>query len=101
MNPSCLVSTVQAGGGDVIMWRVISYHTLDPLSIATAYLSVVGDHELQDNEPCYKAQMISKRVWLSCKKTSLFFKLFRVSSGSHQNNYLKHRNRSRSQFGLK
>lgn len=51
-----------------MMWRIFSYHTLDPLSIATAYLSVVGDHELQDNAPCYKAQNILKRVWLSCTK---------------------------------
>lgn len=43
-------------------------HSYHPLSIATAYLSVVGDHELQENAPCYKAQIISKRVWLSCTK---------------------------------
>ncbi len=50
MDPSCLVSTVQDGGGDVMMWGKFSWHTLGPLvSIehrlnATAYLSIVADH---------------------------------------------------------
>ncbi len=79
MNPSCLVSTVQAGGGGVMVWGIFSWHTLDPLVPtehrlnATAYLSIDGpcpslyDHSVpifwcyfqQDNAPCYKAQIIS------------------------------------------
>ncbi len=32
MDPSCLVSTVQAGGGGVKVWGIFSWQTLDPLS---------------------------------------------------------------------
>ncbi len=48
MDPSCLVSTVQAGGG-VMVWGIFSWHTLGLLVpielrlISTAYLSIV-DH---------------------------------------------------------
>ncbi len=31
MDPSCLVSTVQAGGDGVMVWRIFSWHTLGPL----------------------------------------------------------------------
>ena len=50
MDPSCLVSTVQAGGGGVMVWGIFSWHTLGPLVpiehrvYATAYLSIVADH---------------------------------------------------------
>ncbi len=46
---SCLVSTVQAAGGGVMVWGVFSWHTLGPLVPiehclnATVYLSIV-DH---------------------------------------------------------
>jgi len=46
MDPSCLVSTVQAGGGYVMVWGIISWDTSDPLVPiehrfnATAYLSI-------------------------------------------------------------
>ncbi len=50
MDPSCLVSTVQAGGGGVMVWGIFSWHTLG-LSVpiehrlnTTAYLSIVADH---------------------------------------------------------
>ncbi len=49
MDPSCLVSTVQAGGG-VMMWGIFSWHTLGPLVPTehclntTVYLSIVADH---------------------------------------------------------
>ncbi len=49
MDPSCLVSTVQAAGG-VMVWGIFSWHTLGPLGPiehrlnATAYLSIVADH---------------------------------------------------------
>ncbi len=50
MDPSCLVSTVQADGGGVMMWGIFSMHTLVPLVPiehclnATSYLSIVTDH---------------------------------------------------------
>ncbi len=80
MDPSCLLSVVQAGGGGVMVWGIFSWHTLGPLVPidhhlnATAYLSIVADHIhpfmitvypssddyfQQDNAPCHKAQIIS------------------------------------------
>ncbi len=79
LNPSCLVSTVLAGGG-VMVWGIFSWHTLGTLVLighslnATAYLSIVADHVhlfmttvysssdgyfQQDNAPCHKPQIIS------------------------------------------
>ncbi len=49
MDPSCLVLTVQAGGG-VMVWGIFSWHTLGSLVPndyhfnATAYLIIVADH---------------------------------------------------------
>ncbi len=77
MDPSCLVSTVQAGG--VMVWGIFSWHTLGPLVPiehrlnTTAYRSIFADHVhpfittvyptsecfFRDNEPCHKAQIIS------------------------------------------
>ncbi len=31
MDPSCIVSTVQASGGGVMVWGIFSWHTLSPL----------------------------------------------------------------------
>ncbi len=51
MDPSCLVSTVQAGGGGVMVWGTFSWHTLGLLVPiehylnSTAYLSIVADHD--------------------------------------------------------
>ncbi len=80
MDPSCLVSMVQAAGGGVMLWGMFSRHTLGPLVPiehhlnTTAYLSIVADHVhpfmttvypssdgyfQQDNAPCHKAQIIS------------------------------------------
>ncbi len=81
MYPSCLVSTVQAGGGGgVMVWGIFSWHILGPLVpiehhlIATAYPSIVADHVnpfmttvypssegyfQQHNAACHKAQIIS------------------------------------------
>ncbi len=48
MDPSCLVSTVQAGCGVGMVWGIFSWHTLGPLVPiehrlnATAYLSIVA-----------------------------------------------------------
>jgi len=50
MDPSCLVTTVQASGGGVMVWGMFSWHTLDSLVPighrlnATAYLTIVSDH---------------------------------------------------------
>ncbi len=54
MDPSCLVPTVQAGGGGVMVWGfvivIFSWHTLGLLAPIehrlnpTAYLSIVADH---------------------------------------------------------
>ncbi len=50
MDPSCLVSTVQAGGDGVMVRWIFSWHTLGPLVPiehqlnTTAYLSIVVDH---------------------------------------------------------
>ncbi len=49
MDPSRLVSTVQAGGG-VMVWGIFSWHTLGPLVPiehhlnTTVYLNIVADH---------------------------------------------------------
>ncbi len=50
MDPSCLVSIVQAGGGGVMVWGIFYWHTLGHLVPiehrlnATAYLNIVADH---------------------------------------------------------
>ncbi len=82
MDPSCLVSTVQAGGGGVMVWGIFSWHTLGPLVPiehclnATAYLIIVADHvhpfmttvypsymatssRIMHHVTCHKAQIIS------------------------------------------
>ncbi len=78
MDPSCLVSMVQAAGGGIMVWGIFSWHTLGPLVPiehrlnTTVYLSIVDHvhpfmttvyHLLmyfqQDNAPCHKAQIIS------------------------------------------
>ncbi len=52
IDPSCLVSTVQAGGGGVMVRGIFSWHTLDPLVPiehrlnAIAYLSIVADQSI-------------------------------------------------------
>ncbi len=80
MDPPCLVSTVQTGGGGVMVWGIFYWQSLGPLVPnehclnATAYLSIVSDHVhpfmttvypssdgyfQQDNAPCHEAQIIS------------------------------------------
>ncbi len=50
MDSSCLVSTVQAGGGGVMVWGIFSCHTLGPVVPieqrlnTAAYRSIVADH---------------------------------------------------------
>jgi len=43
MDPSCLVTAVQGGGGGVMVWGMFSWHTSSPLN-GTAYLSIVSEH---------------------------------------------------------
>nr|ACN10787.1 Transposable element Tcb2 transposase [Salmo salar] len=49
MEPSCLVSTVQAGGGGVMVWGMFSWQTLgsliaiDTSLYATAYLNMLAE----------------------------------------------------------
>ncbi len=84
MDPSCFVSTVQAGGGGVTVRGIFYWHTLGPLAPiedrlkAIAYLSIVADHVhpfmttvypssdgyfQQDNAPCHKAQHLTLVSW--------------------------------------
>ncbi len=83
MDPSCLVSAVQAGGGGVKLWGIFSWHTLGPFepaehrSNATADLSAVAEHVRlfmtavrsssngyfqQNNASRHKAQIISNTI---------------------------------------
>ncbi len=80
MDPSCLVSTVQAGGGGVMVWGIFSWHALDPFSTNWASFKlhrlpeyccwpcpslyhysvpILWCYFQQDNAPCHKAQIIS------------------------------------------
>jgi len=80
LDPSYLVTTVQAGSGGVMVWGTFSWHTLGPLVTignrlnAMAYLSIVSNHVhpfmatmypssdgyfQQDNAPYHKAGIIS------------------------------------------
>uniref|UniRef100_A0AAR2INL3 Tc1-like transposase DDE domain-containing protein n=1 Tax=Pygocentrus nattereri TaxID=42514 RepID=A0AAR2INL3_PYGNA len=81
VDPSYVVSTVQAGGGGVMVWEIFSWHTLGPLVPiehclnAAAYLSIVADHvhpfmttvypssdgyfQQGNVTPCHKAHIIS------------------------------------------
>ncbi len=73
MDPSCLVSTVKASGGGVMVWGIFSLVPIEHRLNTPAYLSIVVDHVTtvvysvpssdgyfqQDNAPCHKAQIIS------------------------------------------
>ncbi len=58
VDPSCLVSTVQAAGGGIMLWGIFLWHNLGPLVPiehhlnTTAYLSIVAD--------------MSNPLWLQC-----------------------------------
>jgi len=69
MDPSCMVTTVQAGGGGVMVWAMFYLHTLGPL-VPIGHHLIVSDHVhpfmatiypssdgyfQQDNGPCHKA----------------------------------------------
>ncbi len=77
-EPSCLVSTVQAGGAGIVVWGIFSWHTSGPsvpaehhlnstayvllltmsISLFIIYPSWEGYFQ-QDNTPCHKTQIIS------------------------------------------
>ncbi len=55
MDPSCLVSTVQAAGDGVMVWGIFSWHTLGPLvlikhrlKLYIKYLFKDSDHNLPE-----------------------------------------------------
>ncbi len=58
MDPSCLISTVQAGGGGVMVWGIFSWHTLG--------LLVPIEHRL--NTTAYLSLLLpmSITLWLQC-----------------------------------
>ncbi len=66
MDPSCLVSVVQAASGAVMVWRIFSWCTLGPLVPiehrldTTTYRSIVADH----------VHHFMTTVYLSCDVTS-------------------------------
>uniref|UniRef100_A0A8C5Q8B1 Uncharacterized protein n=1 Tax=Leptobrachium leishanense TaxID=445787 RepID=A0A8C5Q8B1_9ANUR len=49
MNPSCLVSTFQADGCDVMVWGIFSLHTLDPLVPTEHCLNATAYPNILDN----------------------------------------------------
>ncbi len=71
MDPSCLVSTVQAGGGGVIFvplstnWALFKRHSLPEYccwlcpSLYDYSVHIFWCYFQQDNAPCHKAQIIS------------------------------------------
>lgn len=81
MDPSCQMTTLQAGGGGIMVWGMFSWSTLGPLiSVETSlnsteYLRIVADHVhpfmavmfpdgdgyfQQDNAPCHRARTVSQ-----------------------------------------
>uniref|UniRef100_A0AAY4C1X3 Uncharacterized protein n=1 Tax=Denticeps clupeoides TaxID=299321 RepID=A0AAY4C1X3_9TELE len=50
MDPPCLVSTAQAGGGGVMVWGTFSWHTL-------AYLSYLVESMLRRTKAVLKAEV--------------------------------------------
>nr|KAF6369295.1 hypothetical protein mMyoMyo1_010662 [Myotis myotis] len=82
MHPTCMSTTLQAGGGSVMVWGMFSWHDLGPLIRveclnSTTYLSIIGDqvHPImlmvypngdgffqQDNAPCHDARIVQEWV---------------------------------------
>ncbi len=74
-DSSCFVSTVQAGGGGVMVWVIFFRHTLGPLVPiehrlnATASLSIVADHVHPFMTTVYHLLMAtSSRIMHHCHK---------------------------------
>ncbi len=81
LNPSCLVSTVQAGGGGVMVWGIFSWHTLGPLVPiehrlnTTAYLSIVADHVHPFMTTVYHLLMLRPAVYYTMSQSSNHLRL--------------------------
>nr|KAF6360135.1 hypothetical protein mMyoMyo1_011093 [Myotis myotis] len=81
MHPTCMSTTLQAGGGSVMVWDMFSWHDSGPLIHveqplnSTTYLSIVADqvHIImlmaypngdgffqQDNAPCHGAHIVQE-----------------------------------------
>nr|KAF6360109.1 hypothetical protein mMyoMyo1_011067 [Myotis myotis] len=81
MHPTCMSTTLQAGGGSVMVWGMFSWHDLGSLIhveqrlTSTAYLSIIADqvHPImlmaypngdgffqQDNGPCHGARIVQE-----------------------------------------
>ncbi len=78
MDPSCLVSTVQVGGGGIMVWGIFSWHTLGPLVSTehrlntTFYLSIVADHVHPFMTTVYHLLMTtSSRIMHICHKAQI------------------------------
>nr|KAF6330375.1 hypothetical protein mMyoMyo1_012365 [Myotis myotis] len=81
MHPTCMSTSLQAGGGSVMVWGMFSWHDLGPLIRveqrlnSTTYLSIIADqvHPImlmaypngdgffqQDNAPCHGARIVQE-----------------------------------------
>lgn len=58
-DPSCLVSTVQAVGGGIMVWSKFSWHTLGLLVPTHLLIPSFDKCFQQDSVPCRKARSIS------------------------------------------
>ncbi len=58
MDPSCLVSTVQAGGGGIMVWGIFSWYTLGPL--------VPIEHRYTPRPTWVLLLTMSIPLWLQC-----------------------------------
>jgi len=90
MDPSCPVTTLQAGGGGVMVWGVFSWQTLGPLVPighclnATAYLSIVSDHVHPFMATMYPSSDVKKTQIISNWFLELDNGPFYCSELSHQ-----------------
>uniref|UniRef100_A0A803JC28 Uncharacterized protein n=1 Tax=Xenopus tropicalis TaxID=8364 RepID=A0A803JC28_XENTR len=62
MDPSCLVTTVQAGGGGVMVWGMFSWHTLGPLVPIGHHLNATAYLSIENVRPSVR-QLKLKRSW--------------------------------------
>uniref|UniRef100_A0A9J7ZI12 Uncharacterized protein n=1 Tax=Cyprinus carpio carpio TaxID=630221 RepID=A0A9J7ZI12_CYPCA len=91
IDPSCLVTTVKAGGGGVMVWGMFSWHTLGPLVPighrlnATAYLSIVSDH--MSLFYCHKCLFIVVCITVANKHTFYILIKFYIYKKEKKNVY--------------
>ena len=74
MDPSCLESAVQAGGGGIMVWGIFSRHALGPLiqSVkhrlnAAACPSIVADHVRPFMTTLYPDSFVQQDIALCAK----------------------------------